>query len=494
MILAALILVPALAGLASFKLASDSTRRVVLALSALAHLLLTLSCWVEPPGPAWNGWLELDQPGLLVLTTASVLFLAGAVYSAGYLAREARRTQADADQTSLLFVNAPEATFTGCLLIFLSTMTLSCVSQHLGLLWVAIEGTTLASAPLIYFHRHRRSLEATWKYLLLCSVGIALALLGNFFLSAAASSTGGNAPSLLVSDFVERGPRLNATWVKIGFIFLLVGYGTKAGFAPLQAWLPDAYSEAPSLVAALLSGALANAAFLGVLRAQQVCDAAGLASFGHELLLFFGLFSMAFAAVFMLSQTDYKRMLAYSSVENMGILATGIGLSGIAATGAFLHVFFSPLLKGALFLLSGNILKHFRVRTIEGVRGAVTTLPISGPLWIATFLAATGAPPFATFFSEWLIFKGALDAERYAVAGLFLFLLTAIFIAMGRSVLKMSLGAGTPPPPGRAGGEPYTSFLPPLLLWTVALALSLFLPVAVRETIAQAARLFGGHS
>src|SRR5439155_12404295 len=174
-----------------------------------------------------------------------------------------------------------------------------------GLLWIAVEATTLASAPLIYFHRHHRSLEATWKYLLICSVGIGLALLGNFFLAVAASGASGAGGSLSIGALREHAAQLHMPWLKGAFLFLLVGYGTKMGLAPLHTWLPDAHSEAPSVVSALLSGALLNCALLGIVRVQQVCAAAGQAAFGQGLLVGFGLLSMAVAAVFILGQADY---------------------------------------------------------------------------------------------------------------------------------------------------------------------------------------------
>jgi hydrogenase-4 component F len=199
-----------------------------------------------------------------------------------------------------------EAHFAAWLLGFQAAMSLVTVSQHFGLMWVAVEATTLLSAPLIHYHRHRRSLEATWKYLLICSVGIAVALLGTYFLSAAASSG-----SAAVPLFFRRlaAARLNAQWLKAAFILLLVGYGTKMGLAPLHTWLPDAHSEAPSPVSALLSGALLNCAFLAILRIHGVCAAAGLGDFSRQLLLILGLASMAVAAAFILGQTDYKRLL-----------------------------------------------------------------------------------------------------------------------------------------------------------------------------------------
>src|SRR5579872_7171978 len=323
----ALILIPAAAGAAAFAVRPDAARRLVLVAAAVVHSALTFSLWLVPQQfsrlPDRMSWIALDAAGLLVLSITSLLFLITAFYTVGYLRREHDESHRDIEE-GFYFRNAPEAVFTGCLLFFLSSMTFVTMCQHFGLLWVAVEATTLVSAPLIYFHRQHRSLEATWKYLLICSVGIALALLGNFLLAVAATSAeGGERLPLVVGSLAADGASLNPLWLKAAFVFLLVGYGTKMGLAPMHTWLPDAHSEAPSSASALLSGALLNCAFLGILRAHQVCDAAQHGEFSRSLLVGFGLLSMAVAGIFIVGQSDFKRMLAYSSIEHMGILALG---------------------------------------------------------------------------------------------------------------------------------------------------------------------------
>jgi hydrogenase-4 component F len=393
----------------------------------------------------------------------------------------------------MLFANAPEAVFTGCLLLFLATMTLVTASHHLGILWVAIEATTLASAPLIYFHRHRRSLEATWKYLLVCSVGIALALLGNFFLAVAAAPPGAGAPPLHLDALIGRGAALNAGWLRAGFLFLLIGYGTKMGLAPLHTWLPDAHSEAPSVVSALLSGALLNCAFLGILRAHQICAAAGQEAFARGLLLGFGLASIGLAAAFIIGQADYKRLLAYSSVDHMGILALGVGLGGAGAFGAMLHAVNHSLAKAMMFLVAGNILAAYRTKAAAQVSGALRALPVSGALWVAAFLAVSGVPPSGLFLSEFTILRAALDQGRYAVAAAYLALLAAIFIGMATAVLRMAQGPA--PEGGAAAGrhEPLLAVLPPAALGVLVFILGVHVPPAIRDTLEQAARELGGR-
>ncbi len=205
MLILALVLTPTLAGIAAFAIRADRLRRALLILTAIVHAGLTAACWVVRPSPLFSRSLALDAPGLLFLSITTALFLAVALYGVGYLSREKQASEQDFEE-GFLFTDAPEATFTGCLLLFLAAMTLVTVSQHFGLLWVAVEATTLASAPLIYFHRQHRSLEATWKYLLICSVGIALALLGNFLLAVSTSSPGHGSTSLLLGELVRNAP------------------------------------------------------------------------------------------------------------------------------------------------------------------------------------------------------------------------------------------------------------------------------------------------
>jgi hydrogenase-4 component F len=493
-----LLLVPFLAALLALALRADRLRRGLLVLTAVVHLGLTLSCWAlsnplpRPSAALQMGWLVLDETGLYFLSMTSVLFCLSAVYAAGYLARESHTPEHSDFTEGFQFVNSAEAIFTSCLLFFLMAMTLVTMSQHFGLLWVAIEATTLASAPLIYYHKHPRSLEATWKYLLIASVGIALALLGNFNLAAAAAATSDHeAIPLRLADLVEYARQLNPIHLKVAFLFLLVGYGTKMGLAPMHTWLPDAHSESPSLVSALLSGASLNCAFLGILRAQQVCVAAGLGAFTRELLVGFGLLSMGVAAVFIIAQADFKRMLAYSSVEHMGILALGVGLGGAGVFGAMLHALNHSLTKGALFLVSGNILHSYRTKNVARIAGLHRVLPLSAFIWVVGFLAVAGSPPFGLFLSEFTILKAGLDHRMWVTAGLYLTFLAMIFIGMASSVLGMVQG----PAPAKLATttpEPLWSVGPALVMCGVVLLLGLWVPAPLRSILERVAATLGG--
>jgi hydrogenase-4 component F len=485
----ALIFLPLLAALACMLIRADRPRRALLVATAAVHAALTAACWISPPAFAPGAWVGLDAAGRLFLGITSLLFLAVSVYAAHGLGREARGRQTEPD-TGSVFVNAPEAVFTACLLVFLSTMTLVTASQHLGLLWVAVEATTLATAPLIYFHRQPSSLEATWKYLLVCSVGIALALLGNFLIVIASAGSDGAGGSLFVPELIARGAQLQAPWLKAAFVFLLVGYGTKMGLAPMHTWLPDAHSEAPSPVSALLSGALLNCAFLGILRAHAICAAAGFGHFSGQLLIGFGLLSMGVAAAFLVNQSDYKRMLAYSSVEHMGLLALGAGLGGAALFGALLHAVNHSAVKAALFMVAGNFLAVYRSKAVARVGGAIRIVPASGLLWLAGLFAIAGSPPFGTFISEFTMLREAFGQGRAWVAIVALAALTVAFVGLSRAFLGMALG---PAPEGQQKvRERMQAIVPALALLAVSLVLGLWIPHGLTTVLEQAARLLGG--
>ena len=514
--IAALILVPFAAGGIAFLWPHDRGRRVLLVLAALAHTTLVAAAWLVRPPPELGGRLAIDATGLLFLSITSVLFLVAAMYCVGYLARERRGGHVDFVE-HLYFSNEPETVFTGCLLMFLAAMTLVTLSQHFGWMWVGVEATTLASAPLIYFHRHHRSLEATWKYLLICSVGIALALLGNFLLAAAAADgviddgaqpvaaavdrthvadAAANAvagpPSMLLSDLLHT-KGIRVSWLQAAFLFFLVGYGTKMGLAPLHTWLPDAHSESPSVVSALLSGALLNCAFLGILRVHQVCVAAGVAEFSQNLLLIFGVLSMAVAATFILGQTDFKRMLAYSSVEHMGIMSIGVGLGGVGAFGAAMHAINHSLAKATLFLVAGNILTVYGTKTARDIHGVMRAIPFSGVLWVAGFLAITGAPPFGPFLSEFTVLKAAFDEGRPWIAVTYLALLALVFIGMANIVMPMAQGESNANPRLRTPREDWLAVLPPAALGILVLAMGIYVPPDLNTVLHEVARSLGGN-
>ena len=467
-----LVMVPLLFAAAALAIPSNRVRPWSIPLGGLAHL--SLVAWAvssRHPVSGLQGWLVLDPLGRLVLGLVSVIFTVCGFYAPAYLALRPDRQN---------------RFFCACLLAMLGMMTLVVLSHHLGLMWVAIEATTLSTAPLLFFNHNPRSLEATWKYLLIGSVGIALALLGSFFL-AYSSLHSGMTPTLLLDELVKAAPQLSRPWLHAAFVLLLVGYGTKMGLAPMHTWKPDAYGEAPGLVGALLAGGVTSCAFLSILRFYQICTAAPEAAFAREILVFIGLFSMAVASVFMVRQRDFKRMLAYSSVEHMGILVLGMGLGGLAAFGALLHMITNGVTKGVLFLSAGNIHRAYDSKLTDDVRGAMRRLPVSGVTFLAGFLIVTGSPPGGPFISEFTILTGAIAGGHYVVAGLYLAMLAIVFIGMGTTVLRVVQGEPSP----RSATTPYRDrpqlVVPILVLTGLSIMLGLYLPDFLTTALREAA-------
>ncbi len=479
MILTALVAAPLALGGLAWAFPRRTARRFVFLAAGLLQAGLTVRVAVHPPAPEWGGALALDPLGGLFLGIVTGLFLLDSVYTLGYMA---------------LHHHPRRRYYVPAMLLFLGSMTLATLSHHLGLFWVALEATTLTSAPLVFFERSERSLEAAWKYLILCSVGIALALAGTFFLALALPSEGSG--SLLLDSLLAAAPQMSAPWLQTAFLFLLVGYGTKMGLAPMHTWLPDAHSEAPSPVSALLSGALLNCAFLGILRAFQVVNAAGLGAFARGPMLVLGFLSMATAAAFLLRQPDYKRLLAYSSVEHMGILAVAVGLgSSQALFGALLHALNHSLAKALLFFAAGGVLVAFHSKAVAEVTGLACRVPTLGLLLFAGFLAITGTPPFGPFVSELVILLAAFSAGRYAVAALFLTLLAIAFAAMASAVCGMVFGRpkdGTSP--ARWGWHLVLLLAPTALLAAASLTLGLWVPEALQSLLRAAVLSLGARA
>jgi hydrogenase-4 component F len=423
-----LIALPLLAALTAFLVNSPTLRARMLPVAGTLHLVLLLAALRHWDTLPVNAWLGLDALGAWVLLVISVLFCICAFYAPSYLALRA-------DRDSRIFCMS--------LLAFLGLASLLAQARHPGVAWVAMETTTLVTAPLIYFNRNRRSLEATWKYLLIGSVGIALALLGTLFLAYAAHFGGLEEP-LHYTRLMQYADLLSRPWLRAAFVLSLVGYGTKMGLAPLHTWKPDAYGETPGIVGALLAGGVTSCAFLALLRIYAVVVAAGEARFAQELLVGFGILSMAWAMVFLVRQMDFKRMLAYSSVEHMGILVFGIGIGGAAARFALFHLAANALVKSVLFLSAGNIHRSYSSKTLPHVTGAIRRTPVSGWLFLIGFLAITGLPPFAPFISEFNIAAGALTGGHLWAGVAFLVLLAGIFIAMSETVLQVVFGTPSP--------------------------------------------------
>ncbi len=446
-------------------------RRTLLITGALLHNAGTISILFFNKWLSWAPYLQVDGLGFIFLILISIIFTVTSFYSLGYFTL--KRKYAEKESGGHIYVS--------CMLFFLSAMTLAVSTTHIGVLWIAIESTTLASAPLIYYHQSRRSLEAAWKYLLICSVGIAIALLGLFFVAASARGTGAE---LSLSSLIGHARELDVRLLRIGFILVLIGFGTKMGLAPFHNWLPDAHSEAPSPISALLSATLLNCALLGIIRFYQICLAAGLGAFANRLMMVFGLISLFISAVFITNQKDYKRLLAYSSIEHMGIITLGIGISANFAS--LLHVVSHSLTKALLFLTAGNILLLYRTKSISDVGGLLKTSPQTGILFIIGGFAIIGSPPFLPFISEFLILRDGINGGHILAMSLYLLFLGIIFVSMSMAILKMVQGKRRET---IAGDLPKIVIVPQVVLAVAIVIMGLYLPQYVSDIIRSATRL-----
>jgi len=332
--------------------------------------------------------------------------------------------------------------------LFVFTMLLAVTTDDVGRMWVAIEGTTLASVFLVNFEGTRASLEAAYKYLLICSVGIAIAFLGTVLVYFADIQLfSDEVDALRWTTLLRVAPRLPPRVMELAFVFLVVGYGTKAGLVPMHTWLPDAHSEAPAPVSALMSGVLLAVGVYALLRFKPVVDLAAGPAFARRILLVLGVASMAVAALFLWTSQNFKRMLAYSSVEHIGIACLGLGFGGAwGVTGALLHLANHALAKSALFLLAGRIRAAYDSAEVLAVRGLLGPLPRTGGAFLAAMLALMGLPPFGLFTSEVMIFGAGFREGRVGVAAVGLVLLVLAFAGLLRTTQTMLHGVPARPP------------------------------------------------
>ncbi len=393
----------------------------------------------------------MDDLGLFVFLIVSVLYSAISVYRLGFHPNDTGKKY----RIHSIF-----------LMIFIMAMDGATMVSDLGLIWIFVEATTIASALLVNYSDSKSSLEAAWKYLFICSVGIAIAFAGILLLIIAQPHN----PTLHIAQIDLAG--ISPFWLKISFVFILVGFGTKVGLAPLHFWLPDAHSEAPAPVSALLSGALLNIALIPVLRMDRLMQDIGMGSMTAELYLLMGFISIFTAAVFILKTKDFKRILAYSSIENMGIIMIALGTGGIASKAGYLHILGHSLIKGAFFLVAGNALLIFQDKNYENLGSLSSINRVSGWLWMLCTAMIIGMPPSPLFSSKFLIATTMLRNGAYLQFTLLMLLLLIVSWGMLHVALKMHLGDAKP-------GKKLSLwlYLAPAGLLLIAAVLGIFVPV-----------------
>jgi len=462
-----LIIVP-LVGAALAALWPDNrTRPWLLPVIGLVHVMLAFWLFINPPVVAPDAWLGFDPLARAVLPAVSLLFLVCAAYGVSYLRIRSER---------------PNRVFVASLLAVLGLLSAGHQARHLGLLWITTEAVTLACVPLLHFNGTPRAFEATWKYLLVGGTGIALSLLGSFCLGYA-SLHGGGVGDLTFTALTAQGAGLSRPWFLTAWVLLLVGYGTKMGLAPMHTWKPDAYGEAPGIVGAILAGGVTTVAFTAILRVRSVIGAAGEGAIADRTLLVIGLFSMLVSALFLLGTRDFKRMLAYSSVEHMGILAVGAALGGAGIAAALFHVWSNSLTKGALFLSAGNIRRAAGSPSMDDVRGMAVLTPRSAAIFVTGMFAVTACPPFGPFFSELRVVRAALASGHGVATAIFLGCLLLAFFGLTRVVFGVV--DGRPRTAAKANGKRFVEttgvIAPPLVLLGLSLWLGLFTPTVLQE-------------
>lgn len=476
----ALLLLPLLATILAAWSRSVRLNQSITLLAGGAHLIASLYCLATRNNPFASGsWLAIDPLAAFFLTILSHTFVLVALYSPGFL----RRMEGPAyDRSKRLFYPA--------LNFYLLANTLVLVVQQFALLWVVMEMTTFSLVPLMYFYRTKESFEAVWKYLFLVSIGLVFLFVGILFLGVSAHGVVDHT-AFTVSRLTEAATQLNPLWLKASFIFALVGLSAKSGLAPMHPGDIDATSNAPAPVAALMAGSLRSTSVAALLRFYQVVAPTEVGPFAQRLLIIAGIASLAIAAIYLWRIRNYKRLLAYSSVEHLGIIALGIGIGGAALLGALLHLLFNSLGKAGLFFMAGNIHHHYGSREIEPIAGLTRRLPWTGFVWGLAFFYIVGKPPFGIFFSELLMIKGMIHGANWLPLGIFLTLLMVIFIGLGRAVLRML----QTPPATVPAGETVERFGLSHALGLYAMALSvplaLFQPAVLFDTLRAIVTGFG---
>ncbi|GBG58356.1 NADH dehydrogenase [Sporomusaceae bacterium FL31] len=437
----ALYLVPFVTGLMAAVLNVPQRSDKLQAAGALLTLMIAgkvaITVWTGQPMLLAHDVIYIDALGAFNLSLIALVGFIASLYSIGYMRVELAEGVISSKQFRFYY-----AFFH----FFILTMLMVSTVNSLGLLWVGIELTTLVSALLVAFYGKSNALEAAWKYLIMGSVGIAFALLGIIFIYLSGMQTlGQQSPALNWTELVQVAAALNPEWVKIGFIFILIGFGTKAGLAPMHFWLPDAHSQAPSPISAVLSGVLLNTALYGVFRVYAIANVT-LDGQAAQYLVFFGLLSIAITVPFMMVQHDLKRMLAYSSVEHMGIITLSVGIGGaLGLYGAFLHMFNHSMTKSLLFFAAGSICQRYRSKQMRRISGILKVMPVTGGIFLIAALAITGAPPFNIFLSEITIMMAGFQGGQLWLAVALVALIVLIFAGMMYYVIKMVFGEA----PGR---------------------------------------------
>lgn len=443
-----------------------------------AAVWLTLEVMQHGPLLIWDALFFVDDLNVFLVSLTALVGLTTALFSRPYMRVEQDRGRLTPGRLRLY--HAMYQLFTGCMLLALLT-------NNMGILWVALEAATLTTVLLVSLYRTPASLEAAWKYFILCGVGIAQALFGTILLYFAAEKLLGSEGSALLWTHLDSvKAHLEPTVVSLAFVFLIVGYGTKVGLVPLHNWLPDAHAEGPTPVSAVLSGLLLNVALYAVLRCKVLADGALGSHFAGSLMMGFGLLSVVVASFFLFRQKDVKRLFGYSSIEHMGLITFAFGMGGpLANFAGMLHMTVHSLTKSAIFFAVGDAVQRKQSQLVDDIRGLIKSHPAMGWSLMLGSLAILGMPPFGVFASEFIILTTAMQQQTWAVP-ILLIALAVAFAAVFQKVQHMTFGAPAPSP-----GEGSTVLFPLVLHLGLVLMLGLWIPPQLGHWFQQAARFLG---
>ncbi|HOC57222.1 MAG TPA: hydrogenase 4 subunit F [Verrucomicrobiota bacterium] len=485
-----ILVVPAAAGLLCLLLRSQRAMELANVLAFAVTLMLSvllLPAVLQAPYVVTecNEFFRADALSVWMALLISAVSLGSSLYAGRYFQRDLAARAVTPGRVKEFYVLTP---------LFSAGMFLVVLANNLGVMWFALEATALSSVLLVAIYNRSTSLEAAWKYVILGSLGLALALFGTVFTYAAAidQRSAAGLPSFNWSHLMSMAGQLDPRMIKLAFVFVLVGYGTKAGLAPMHNWLPDAHSEAPSPTSAMLSGVSLKVALYALVRFHILTTASLGSSFSQTLLLVFGLGSMCVAAPFILVQSNLKRLLAYSSLEHMGLICAGIGLnSPITIFGALLHMGYHALTKPVLFFAAGNI--HQTCHTLQLRRigpGMARVLPLTALCLGLAGAAAVGLPPFGLFFSEVTVLSGGFASGHTAATVLLLAAILASFCGILYQLTRILPGE---PKVARSSDAAPLDGVPAMALMLGALLVfSVWLPAPLLEVMRQAARIIGG--
>jgi len=480
--------VPVFTGLAML-LVKD--RRLLSALDVASTSTIAALVWAIALKVMHGGTLKAanafaaDAVTVVFLALIALLSVAASIYTIGWMRREVA-SGGIAERRLPRYFALTQA--------FIATMLITVLADNLGLLWITMEATTITSALLVGFRRDPNGLEAAWKYIIVTTIGISFGLFGTVLIYAATAHAQGGAThgAMNFTTIASIASKLDPNIVRIGFIFVLIGYGTKAGLAPMHMWLPDAHSQAPTPVSALLSGALIKCALFGIIRFHTIAIGACGPGFSGFLLLLFGITSVVVATPFILTQHNFKRLLGYHSVEHVGIIALGLGIGGPLGTyAAFLHIINHGVTKALVFFVAGDAIGRYKTHNMDKIQGLIRVAPYAGTFLMMGAFSLAGTPPFSIFISELLVIKAGIASGHFAAIAVFLVMVIAIFAGLIHHAGKMAFGEPERPVPEK--GEPVSGILAMTVLAGVMLVLGLTVPSALNGALTMAAEVTLGH-